>query len=567
MVLLLSRLAKKLPILDWLPRYNKKWLRADFIAGVSVWALMVPEALAYAGIAGVPPEYGLYAAAAALIFFGISSSSRQVITGPSSTVAAVTGAVVLSMAAHGSNEAVQLAAALALLAGAFFLILGFLRLGWVSNFLAASVLTGFIFGLAIDIAVGQAEHLVGYTVEGDNTWRQFGAIISGLSQLSSLTLAVGAIALVILFGLKKYAHKVPGALITVVFGILAAGLFSLGDQGVALVGNVPRGLPSVGLPAVSLSDLAALVPAALGIVLIGFSESIGAARIYASKYDYDIDPNQEMIALGLANGCGFFQGFAVDGSLSKSAANDNTGGKTQMASLIQAGFIILTMLFLAPVFALLPEAVLGAIVIEAVVGLMNVKEMKRLYRIQRSQFWLAMAALLGVLTFGTIPGILIGVTLSLLLLIARVSYPDIPVLGKKPDRDVYQSLVDHSDSKTYPGLIIFRFDGPLYFATINALSDRIKKLTTGVEPPVKWLIFDMESISFIDLEGADMLKAIIEKMKKGGIELHLARVRQPVIDFLKQADLSKLLGDENVHVDVSGAVTAFKQRSRRPDAA
>ena len=336
MALLLSGLAKKLPIFDWLPRYNKKWLRADFIAGLSVWALMVPEALAYAGIAGVPPAYGLYAAAAALIFFGISSSSRQVITGPSSTVAAVTGAVVLSMAAHGSNEAIQLAAATALLAGAFFLILGFLRLGWVSNFLAASVLTGFIFGLAIDIAVGQAEHLVGYTVEGDNTWRQIGAFISGLSQLSSLTLAVGAIALAILFGLKKYAHKAPGALITVVFGILVAGFFNLGDQGVALVGNVPRGLPSVGLPAVSFSDLAVLVPAALGIVLIGFSESIGAARLYASKHDYDIDPNQEMIALGLANGSGFFQGFAVDGSLSKSAANDNAGGKTQMASLIQA---------------------------------------------------------------------------------------------------------------------------------------------------------------------------------------------------------------------------------------
>ncbi|MCK4268307.1 MAG: sulfate permease [Actinomycetia bacterium] len=564
---MLSRLTKKLPILHWLPRYNKKWLRADFIAGVSVWALMVPEALAYAGIAGVPPAYGLYTAAAALILFGISSSSRHVITGPSSTVAAVTGAVVLSMAAYGSNEAVQLAAATALLAGAFFLILGFLRLGWISNFLAASVLTGFIFGLAIDIAVGQGEHLVGYAVEGDNAWQQIGDIFSGLSQLSSLTLAVGGIALVILFGLKKYAHKAPGALITVVLGILAAGLFNLGDQGVSLVGNVPRGLPSVGLPAISFSDLATLVPAALGIVLIGFSESIGAARIYASKHDYDIDPDQEMIALGLANGSGFFQGFAVDGSLSKSAANDNAGGKTQMASLIQAGFIILTMLFLAPIFAILPEAVLGAIVIEAVVGLMNVKEMKRLYRIERSEFWLGMAALLGVVTFGTIPGILIGVTLSLLLLIARVSYPDIPVLGKKPERDVYQSVDEHPDSETYPGLAIIRFDGPLYFATINALSDRVKKLTTGVEPLVKWLVFDMEAVNFVDLEGADMLKAIIEKMKKEGIEFHLARVRQPVLDFLKEADLSELLGDENVHADVEGAVAAFKKRTQHPDAA
>jgi high affinity sulfate transporter 1 len=560
-------IARYVPILHWLPHYNKAWLSGDIVAGLSVWALMVPQCLGFAAICGVPVQYGLYAAAIALIVYAFFASSRHVVTGPSSTIAAVTGAAVLSVAKAGSSEAIALVAAITMLAGILYIILSVLRMGWVSNFLAESVLVGFVFGIGIDVAVGQLKHITGTHVTGANVWQKLASWIASLPQTGTITLAVGVAALVILIVLKIYAPRVPGALLTLVLGIGASAIFDLSAQGVAVVGKVPRGLPIPALPDISLitKNFGLILSGAIGVLLVGFSESLAAARQYASKYHYDIDINQEMLAQGMANlGSGFFQGINVAGSLSKSSVNDASGAKSEMASLAQGVFVILTLLFLAPLFADLPEAVLGAIVIEAVVfGLMDVKALKRVYRLNRTEFWVGIIALLGVLTFGTLEGVLIGLVLSLLVLIGRSSRPEIPVLGRSPVTGVFHRLDENPDSETYPGLVIVRFDGPLYFANANALRDRIREVTTDVTPPVAMVLIDMEGVNYLDLEGCDMLNEITKNMKSIGIEIHLARVKHEVMKLLEKDGIDQIIGRDHIHNKVVEAAQLFTQKEVR----
>jgi high affinity sulfate transporter 1 len=527
---------------------------------------MVSQCLGFAAICGVPVQNGLYAAAIALIVYALFTNSRHVVTGPSSTIAAVTGAAVLSVAKAGSSEAIALVAAITMLAGLLYVILFILKMGWVSNFLAESVLVGFVFGIGIDVAVGQLKHITGTHVTGESVWQKPFSWISTLPQTSTTTLIVGVAALVILFVLKIYAPKVPCALVTLVLGIGASALFDLSAQDVAVVGKVPRGLPTPALPDISLitQNFGLILSGAIGVVLVGFSESLAAARQYASKYHYDIDINQEMLAQGMANlGSGLFQGINVAGSLSKSSVNDASGAKSEMASLAQGVFVILTLLFLAPLFADLPEAVLGAIVIEAVIfGLMDIKAMKRIYRLNRTEFWVGTIALLGVLTFGTLQGVLIGLLLSLLVLIARSSKPEIPVLGRLPGTEVFHRLKENPDSETYPGLVIIRFDGPLYFATANELRDRVREVTTDVIPPVTMVLIDMEAVNYIDLEGCDMLNEIARNMKRVGVEIHLARVKHEVMKLLEKDRVDQSIGRDHIHNKVIEAVQLLTQKEK-----
>jgi high affinity sulfate transporter 1 len=559
-------LARYVPILHWLPHYNKAWLTGDIVAGLSVWALMVPQSLGFAAISGVPVQYGLYAAAIALIVYAIFASSHHVVTGPSSTIAAVTGAAVLSVAKAGSSEAIALVAAITMLAGILYIILFVLKMGWVSNFLAESVLVGFIFGIGIDVAVGQLKHVTGTHVTGANVWQKLASWVASLPHTHTTTLVVGVAALVLLFVLKIYAPKVPCALVALVLGIGASAVFALSAQGVAVVGKVPRGLPIPALPDISLikQHFGLILSAAIGVLLIGFSESLASARQYAAKYHYDIDINQEMLAQGMANFIsGLFQGVNVDGSLSKSSVSDAAGAKSEMASLAQGVFVILTLLILAPLFADLPEAVLGAIVIEAVVfGLMDIKAMKRIYRLNRTEFWVGTIALLGVLTFGTLKGVLIGLILSLLVLIARSSEPNIPVLGRWPGTEVFHSLNENPDSETFPGLVIIRFDGALYFATANALRDKVREVTTDVDPPVRELLIDMEGVNYLDLEGSDMLAEITKDMRTVGVEIHLARVKHAVMQMLEKDGVDQVIGHDHIHDKVVDAVELLTQKEK-----
>ena len=556
-------LSRWLPILDWLPKYNRAWLAGDILAGLSVWALMVPQSLGYATISGVPVQYGLYAAAIALLIFPIFTTSRHVITGPSSTIAAVTGAAVTMVAASGSTEAIQLVALITLLAGLMYIALGLLKMGWISNFLSESVLTGFIFGIGIDVVIGQLGKLTGSPESGSNSWQKLISWAQGLPQLNPATTILGVFLLGLLILLKLKAPKVPGALVAVILGIGAATLLPLASMGVTLTGAVPSGLPAFALPSLSLltQNLGVVLPAAIGVLLVGFSESLACARQYSAKYHYDISVDQEMLAQGAANAaCGLFQGINVDGSLSKSSLNDASGAKTQLASLAQGVFVILTLLFLAPLFANLPKTALAAIVIQAVAfGLWKIPEMRRLRVLSRIDFWLALAALLGVLTFGTLQGVFIGVFLSLLWLVWRTSHPSMPVLGRASDSAAYHSTERHPDAAMVPGIVILRLDGPLFFATAAPLRDRVRALTRNVAPPPKVVVFDMEGTDIIDLQGANELAEVAKELKDAHVTLCLARVKAEVGEDLKKYGVSNEIPPSQVYEDVAQAVAAASE--------
>ncbi len=539
-------LARYVPILAWLPSYRPAWLRDDGVAALSVWALLIPQALAYATIAGVPVQYGLYTAFAALIAYAIFGTSKQVIQGPSATVAAVSTAIITPLvgaAAIGTEKAVPWAAALALVAGVVYLVLGVLRMGWVSNFLSRAVLAGFIFGFAIGIVIDQVPKLLGTDAVDGSYAQELWNVLGELGDVSSTTLVVGAVSLAILLPLRYLRPRWPRALLVVVLTTAAASVLDLADHGVAVTGNVPAGLFSIGIPDVDAGDLGKLVVGALAVVFVGFSETLAAARAMAAKHSYEIRPDQELVAQGVANGAaGFVGGFVNDGSLSKTSVADAAGQRTQMASLLNAGLVLLTMLLLAGLFEQLPSAALGAVVIDAMLGLITLADGRRYYRINRSDWIVFVAAMAGILFFGIIPGIAIGVALSLLLLIARASTPAIRQLGRRAGSDAYLDLSRHDDLETTPGLLVVRVDGPLFFANANRFRDRVLELIDGASEPVAALVIDAEAVSQTDTDGADVLTRLAAELRPRGIEIALARVQSGVLDLWRRAGTIDAIG-------------------------
>ncbi len=555
-----SRLRRLVPIVDWAPQYDRSWLRGDVVAGLTVAALVVPKALGYAGIANVPIENGLYAAAAGTIVYALFGTSRQISTGPSSALAAVAGSAVIVAGVAGGEDATDLVAGVALVAGALFLLMAVFKLGWISQFLSNAVITGFLFGAAIDVSVGELSKLTGTSSDGENVWQEFWSWLEGLDAISGTTLLVGSISLAALFGLRVVAPSVPGTLVVVAGGILASILFDLGTHGVALVGDVPRGLPVPGIPDLNLLwDNAATVGiAAVGIVLIGFSQTAGDARHFASKHRYRVDVDQETVAQGMANvGAGLIQGIPVSTSLSASSANDVAGARSPVASLSTGGVVILTLLVLAPVFSDLPKAVLGAVIIDAVVmGMMNVPEMRRLQRVKRSDFGIALAAILGVLSFGVLAGIVIGATLSVGWLVFVSTRPAMPVLGRIPGSHVFREHESHPGDEQFPGIVALRLDGGLFFATADALGDRLRELSLSNDPPLTAIVLDCADIPFIDSEGSAQLGEIVELARGHGIDVRLARVKPTVLDVLARDGVHDTIGADHIHDDVNQAVEA-----------
>ena len=420
------------PILGWIRSYDRRWLRSDLIAGFAVAALIVPKNLGYAGIAGIPLQNGLYAAAAGAILYPIFGTSRQISTGPSSGLAAVAASAVAVAGITGTQDVAAFVALITLVSGALYLLLALLRMGWIAQFLSRAVVTGFLFGAAIDVVIGELPKLTGTEVSGTNPLRELGSWFRTLGDADRATVIVGAASLAVVFGLRIIAPRVPGALVLVVGGLLASRLFDLAARGVALVGDVPRGLPTPEVPRIdALGDHAGTIAvAAVALVLIGFSQTAGDSRTFAARHRYRIDINQESVAQGMANiGSGLFQGMPVSTSLSASSLNDHTGARSGLASLTSGAIVLLTLVFLAPLFSDLPKPVLAALIIEAVVmGMMDVPEMRRMARVQRFDFWIAMAAIAGTLLLGVLAGVMLGVGLSLVWLISVATRPPMPRL-------------------------------------------------------------------------------------------------------------------------------------------
>ncbi len=555
-----GRLARLVPAAGWLARYDRRWLRGDVAAGIAVTALIVPKNLGYAGIAGVPLQNGLYAAAAGAIVYALLATSRQISTGPSSSLAAVAGGAVLATGLKG-DDAAQLVAAIAVATGLLFLALAVFHLGWIAQFLSKAVVTGFLAGAAVDVVIGELPKLTGTDAEGDNSWRELSSWLRSLDEVHWTTVAVAVAALATILALRFLAPQVPGALVLVVGGLLASSLFDLGDHGVALVGDVPRGLPTPEIPDLTVvgDHYATIAIAAVALLLIGFSQTAGDARAFAARHRYRIDVNQESVAQGMANvGAGVFQGMPVSTSLSASSLNESAGARTQVSSLVAGGLVLATLLVLAPLFSDLPKAVLGAVIIDAVVfGMIDVAELRRLRRVAPFDLWVAIAAIIGVLSAGVLAGVVIGVALSLCWLVYVATRPAMPLLGREPGTQAFRDLDESPGAETFPGIAVLRLDAGLFFATAEALEDRVRGLAgDGAGPGPHAIVLDLEGVNFVDSQGAAKLGELQRLTTADGISLRLARVKPAVRAVLEADGLVALIGADHIHPGVYSAVEA-----------
>ncbi len=562
--------ARFLPAADWLPRYERKWLRGDLMAGVAVTALVVPKNLGYAGIAGVPLQNGLYAAAAGAIIYALFCTSRHISTGPSSSLAAVAGGAVL-VTGLGGSQAAQLVAAITLATGLLFLLLAVFRMGWISRFLSKAVVTGFLAGAAVDVVIGELPKLTGTSSEGDSAWREFATWLPSLGDVHWTTVLVAVISLGVIIGLRFLAPAIPGALVLVVGGLLASAVFDLGAHGVALVGHVPRGLPAPQLPDLTLmrQHYATILIAAVALLLIGFSQTAGDARAFATRHRYRIDVNQESVAQGMSNlGAGVFQGMPVSTSLSASSLNESAGARTPVASLTTGALVIATLIVLAPLFSHLPKAVLGAVIIDAVMfGMIDLAELRRLYNVTRFDFWVAVAAIVGVLSAGVLAGVVIGVVLSLGWLIYVTTRPPMPLLGREAGTQVFRDLEENPADETFPGIAVLRLDGGLFFATAEALDERVRELTDEARQRDA-LVLDLEGVDFVDSQGAAKLTEIADAAQTNGVTLRLARIKPNVLSVLQADGLVQRIGVDHIHGNVNRAIEAqLADRDKRTHSA
>ena len=547
------------PLIGQLRAYDRRWLRGDLVAGVAVAALIVPKNLGYAGIAGIPLENGLYAAAAGAILYAIFGTSRQISMGPSSGLAAIAASAVIAAGLTTEQDAASLVAGVTLVSGLVFLVVALLRMGWIAQFLSRAVVTGFLFGAAIDVVIGELPKLTGTEVSGSNPLQELWSWLGTLGDGNEATVIVGVVALVVVFGLRRIAPQVPGALVLVVGGLLATWLFDLGEHGVALVGDVPSGLPSLTVPPLDLlwHNAGTVSLAAVALVLVGFSQTAGDARSFAARHRYPIDIDQESVAQAMANtGAGLFQGMPVSTSLSASSLNDHAGARSSVASLTSGFMVVLTLLFLAPLFSDLPKPVLAALIIEAVVmGMMDVPEMRRLARVQRFDFWIAVAALAGALVFGVLVGVLIGIGLSLLWLVSVATHPQMPALGQEAGTQVFRELTQHPGDEQFPEVVAIRLDGGLFFATADAFEDRIREVSNS-SPELTGIVLDCGGINFMDSQGAATMDDVLRLAEDAGLALRLARLKPAVRAVLERDGFIARLGADRVHGDVYRAVKA-----------
>lgn len=552
------------PVLAWVPGYQRSWLRVDIIAGLTVCGILVPEGMAYAQLAGVPPQFAFYAAPIGLIAYALLGSSRQLVVAVSSAVAIMSAATISSLAAAGSPEYVALTAALAILAGVVSIAFGVLRLGRIAQFFSESVLLGFVFGLALLITIKQIPKILGIEAHGDTALALIRDMIPHLHETDLLTLAVGVCGIVAMILLELWLPRVPAALVVLLGSIAASVAIGLEAKGVAVVGPLPAGLAGPSLPGVGLGAVPQLLGGALGIALVAFAEAIGPANQFAREHGGRIDPNRELIALGAANtGAGLFSGFPIGSSLSKSAANDRAGAKTPASLLTAAAATALVALFLTPLFKPLPEAALGAIVVVAVSGMMKVAKMRDLWRLRRAELCLALIALLGVLVMPTLPALAIAVVVSLGLLVWRASQARLTFLGRARGSLEPDDLREVPDA-AIPGLLIVRPDEMLFFANVASVRDALVKAVEDADPHPTVVLLDLELSPELDVPAVEGLRHLHERLAGEGIELWLSHLQPGAQDLLQRAGVLAVIGSDRVHPRVVDGIVAYALR--RPGA-
>ena len=556
-------IARLIPILAWLPQYNRAWLVADIIAGLTLWGLVVPEGMAYAGIADLPPQAGLYTLVASLLIYALFGSSRHLSVGATSATAALIASTVVALGVTTGDMAAYQATAVALVLviGVIFLVAGLARLGWVTQFLSKPVMDGFVTGLAIFVAVGQLNKFFGVEKGEGNVFQKFLAVIQQLPEANWVTFAVGASALALLFLLPRWNRKIPAGLVVLFSYIALSQVLNLnGNYGVDVAGVLPQGLPILALPQVSIETILAMILPAIGIFLVAYSEALAVAREFGEKHGYEVDADQELNAHAFSNlASGLFGGMIAAGGMSASAVKEGAGGRSQVANIVAWGVTLVTLLFLTPLFTSLPEAVLAALIIHAVWHIITARKLAKIRLFSRTEFWLGVITLLGVLLIDVLQGMIIGLLASLLLIVYKSSRPHVAALGRVPGiPGVYSDLVRHPENFPVAGVLILRLDAPMYYANALTVREQVKRLVAEAQTPLRAIILDAAGQDSLDITSAETLKGLLVEMKEKGIDIYVVEVHAPVLEFGKRVGLFELIGADHVFPTVDAAVRAIE---------
>jgi len=557
-----------IPILRWLPTYEKHQVKGDLSAGLTVGIMLIPQGMAYAMLAGLEPIHGLYAVTIPLILYAIFGTSRQLAVGPVAMVSLLTAAGIATLSPQSSEQYLLYAVTLALLVGIIQFGMGDLRLGFVVNFLSHPVINGFTSAAAIIIGLSQIKHLFRIDLpNSEHIQEMAAALYHNLGNMHGVTVGIGIVGIVIIKYGKKIHQAVPSSLLAVVVGILLVWGFDLVNHGVKIVGHIPSGLPAFSLPSFDLEGWKVLFPIALTISMVGFTESFAVAKSIQSKHkNYKLVANQELIALGMANfGAAFFRGFPVTGGFARTAVNNQAGAKTGMASLVSAFVIVMTLLFFTGWFYYLPSAILAAVVLVAVSGLIDLKEPLVLWKKDKADFAMLMATFVITLTMGIETGIISGMVLSLLVVIYRASTPHMALLGRVPGTNVFRNIRRFDNLEEKPGVLMVRIDGPIYFANVKYIKDTLDRWVKKKGEPLRTIVFNFESIPSIDSTGAQEFQEWIMTWRAEEIDVCITSAKGPVRDILSRWNLIDWVGADHMFMDDQTALAYIEERLELED--
>jgi SulP family sulfate permease len=556
-----SAIARHAPGLDRLRHYRREWLGVDTLAGLTVGAMLVPQGMAYAELAGMPLVTGFYAALLALVAYAVVGSSRHLGVGPEPGTAILAATGVGAIAAGDPGRYAALMAALALIVGVICVLAAFARLGFIANVLSKPVLVGYITGVGLTLLSSQYAKFTGIAIDSDAFFGRTRDLLGGLDEVDTLTIAVGALTLALILVLRWRVPALPGALIGVTLATVVAVLLGLEAEGLRVVGDVPQGLPSFGLPDVSTGDVIDLLPVAAGIALVGYSDNVLTGRAIGARMGYRIDANQELAALGVSNLCaGFSQGFPISSSASRTAVPASLGSKSQLVGIVAAIVVVATLLFLSPVLAEIPEAALAAVIIGAAVAIIDVAGFRDLWSVSRTEFALAVTSALAVMVFDVLTGVLVAVGLSLLVALGRIASPHDAILGAGQDLDGWVDAEANPGARTLPGLLVYRFDAPLFFANADRYRERLAQLVEENPGEEEWLVLDFEGVGEADTTAIDMLVELLDEQQRAGRVVAIARANDRVIRRLERAGLLEPAGPAVVFATINAAVRAFERR-------
>jgi high affinity sulfate transporter 1 len=556
-----SGIRRWLPGVQLLRTYQRSWLPRDVVAGLVLTALLVPAGMGYAEASGLPAIYGLYATVIPLTVYALAGPSRILVLGPDSSLAPLIAATILPLAAGSEAEAAALGGMLAILAGLLCVLAGLARFGFITDLLSKPVRYGYMNGIALTVLLSQLPKLFGFSVEAEGVIPEATAFVRSVAdgETNTTALLLGTGSLLVIFACKRWWPKIPGVLVAVVGATVVVGAFGLAQRyDLRVVGPLPQGLPSLQLPDVAAADIQALVAGAIGITLVSFADTSVLSRTFAIRGGYRVDSNQELVALGAANvAAGFFQGFSVSASSSRTPVAESAGAKSQVTGLVGAVAIALMLLFFPNLLRNLPDSALAAVVISAAIGLIEVAGVRKLYRWRRMEFLLSIVCFLGVAVLGVIEGIFLAVGLALLDFIRRAWRPYDAVLGRVDDLKGYHDVSRYPDAKRIPGLVLFRWDAPLFFANAEIFAERIAQAVAESPTPVRWVIVTAEPVTDLDTTAADVLRRLDEELAADGIDLRFAEMKDPVKDRLRRYGLLQRLGDDHFYPTIGTGVAAY----------